>query len=68
MLGDAAPYDVVHSFWSDQYSHKLAGVGLNRGGTRRVDKDGELAQISRSIAKGCSSSEAALHGGSLEDL
>jgi len=27
MLGSAAPYDYVHSFWSDQYEHKLEYVG-----------------------------------------
>jgi 3-phenylpropionate/trans-cinnamate dioxygenase ferredoxin reductase subunit len=27
MLGSSAPYDYVHSFWSDQYEHKLEYVG-----------------------------------------
>jgi 3-phenylpropionate/trans-cinnamate dioxygenase ferredoxin reductase component len=27
MLGSAAPYAYVHSFWSDQYDHKLEYVG-----------------------------------------
>jgi 3-phenylpropionate/trans-cinnamate dioxygenase ferredoxin reductase component len=27
MLGSEAPYDYVHSFWSDQYDHKLEYVG-----------------------------------------
>jgi 3-phenylpropionate/trans-cinnamate dioxygenase ferredoxin reductase subunit len=27
MLGGAAPYDYLHSFWSDQYEHKLEYVG-----------------------------------------
>jgi 3-phenylpropionate/trans-cinnamate dioxygenase ferredoxin reductase component len=27
MLGSAAPYNYVHSFWSDQYEHKLEYVG-----------------------------------------
>jgi 3-phenylpropionate/trans-cinnamate dioxygenase ferredoxin reductase component len=27
MLGSAVPYDYVHSFWSDQYEHKLEYVG-----------------------------------------
>jgi 3-phenylpropionate/trans-cinnamate dioxygenase ferredoxin reductase subunit len=27
MLGSDAPYDYVHSFWSDQYDHKLEYVG-----------------------------------------
>jgi 3-phenylpropionate/trans-cinnamate dioxygenase ferredoxin reductase component len=27
MLGGAAPYDYVHSFWSDQYEHKIEYVG-----------------------------------------
>jgi 3-phenylpropionate/trans-cinnamate dioxygenase ferredoxin reductase subunit len=27
MLGDDAPYDYIHSFWSDQYEHKLEYVG-----------------------------------------
>ncbi len=27
MLGSAAPYDYLHSFWSDQYDHKIEYVG-----------------------------------------
>jgi 3-phenylpropionate/trans-cinnamate dioxygenase ferredoxin reductase subunit len=27
MLGSEAPYDYIHSFWSDQYDHKLEYVG-----------------------------------------
>ena len=27
MLGDQAPYDYVHTLWSDQYEHKLEYVG-----------------------------------------
>jgi 3-phenylpropionate/trans-cinnamate dioxygenase ferredoxin reductase component len=27
MLGSLAPYDYVHSFWSDQYDHKIEYVG-----------------------------------------
>jgi 3-phenylpropionate/trans-cinnamate dioxygenase ferredoxin reductase subunit len=27
MLGDASSYDYIHSFWSDQYDHKLEYVG-----------------------------------------
>ena len=27
MLGGTAPYDYIHSFWSDQYDHKLEYVG-----------------------------------------
>ena len=27
MLGSDAPYDYLHSFWSDQYAHKLEYVG-----------------------------------------
>jgi 3-phenylpropionate/trans-cinnamate dioxygenase ferredoxin reductase component len=27
MLGSSAPYDYIHSFWSDQYEHKLEYVG-----------------------------------------
>jgi 3-phenylpropionate/trans-cinnamate dioxygenase ferredoxin reductase component len=27
MLGSAAPYDYIHSFWSDQWEHKLEYVG-----------------------------------------
>jgi 3-phenylpropionate/trans-cinnamate dioxygenase ferredoxin reductase subunit len=27
MLGGAAPYDYIHSFWSDQYEHKIEYVG-----------------------------------------
>jgi 3-phenylpropionate/trans-cinnamate dioxygenase ferredoxin reductase subunit len=31
MLGSAAPYDYIHSFWSDQYEHKLEYVGHATG-------------------------------------
>jgi 3-phenylpropionate/trans-cinnamate dioxygenase ferredoxin reductase component len=27
MLGSSAPYDYIHSFWSDQYEHKIEYVG-----------------------------------------
>jgi 3-phenylpropionate/trans-cinnamate dioxygenase ferredoxin reductase component len=27
MLGSTVPYDYIHSFWSDQYEHKLEYVG-----------------------------------------
>jgi 3-phenylpropionate/trans-cinnamate dioxygenase ferredoxin reductase subunit len=27
MLGSATPYDYIHSFWSDQYEHKIEYVG-----------------------------------------
>src|SRR5262249_7431339 len=27
MLGSTAPYDYLHSFWSDQYEHKIEYVG-----------------------------------------
>jgi 3-phenylpropionate/trans-cinnamate dioxygenase ferredoxin reductase component len=27
MLGSAAPYDYLHTFWSDQYEHKIEYVG-----------------------------------------
>ena len=27
MLGSTAPYDYVHTFWSDQYEHKIEYVG-----------------------------------------
>ena len=27
MLGSDAPYDYVHTFWSDQYEHKIEYVG-----------------------------------------
>jgi 3-phenylpropionate/trans-cinnamate dioxygenase ferredoxin reductase subunit len=30
MLGSAAPYAYIHSFWSDQYEHKLEYVGHTR--------------------------------------
>jgi 3-phenylpropionate/trans-cinnamate dioxygenase ferredoxin reductase subunit len=31
MLGSAAPYDYIHTFWSDQYEHKLEYVGHAAG-------------------------------------
>ncbi len=86
MLGSRAAYRYIHSFWSDQFEHKLeyvgharkwdrfvvrgslderkfvgfylqagklrAAVGLNRGGDPELDKDGEMAQAGRLIAKG----------------
>jgi 3-phenylpropionate/trans-cinnamate dioxygenase ferredoxin reductase subunit len=86
MLGSRAAYRYIHSFWSDQFEHKLeyigharkwdrfvvrgslaerqfvgfylqagrlrAAVGLNRGGDPELDKDGELAEAGRLIAKG----------------
>jgi hypothetical protein len=27
MLGSTAPYDYVHTFWSDQYEHTIEYVG-----------------------------------------
>ena len=30
VLGDLRPYDDIHSFWSDQYEHKLEYVGIAR--------------------------------------
>jgi len=30
LLGDDAPYDYVHSFWSDQYEHVIEYVGFAR--------------------------------------
>src|SRR5439155_8883910 len=30
MLGARTPYDYVHSFWSDQYEHKIEYVGHAR--------------------------------------
>ena len=94
MLGSRAAYSYMHSFWSDQFEHKLeyighvrkwdrlvvrgslderrfvgfylqagklrAAVGLNRGGDPEMDKDGELAQAGRLIAKGARPSPALL--------
>ena len=28
MLGDPAPYDYLHTFWSDQYEHSIQYVGF----------------------------------------
>jgi 3-phenylpropionate/trans-cinnamate dioxygenase ferredoxin reductase subunit len=36
MLGDEAPYDYVHSFWSDQYEHIIEYVGFAEGWDRLV--------------------------------
>lgn len=30
MLGHAQPYDYIHTFWSDQYTHKIEYVGFAR--------------------------------------
>ncbi|TME66483.1 MAG: oxidoreductase, partial [Chloroflexi bacterium] len=50
-----AEYDYLHTFWSDQYEHKLgvvrAAVGLNRGGDPELDADGELARAARLIER-----------------
>jgi 3-phenylpropionate/trans-cinnamate dioxygenase ferredoxin reductase subunit len=96
MLGFRAAYRYMHSFWSDQFEHKLeyvgharkwdrfvvrgsldkrefvgfylqkgkilAAVGLNRGGDPEQDKDGEMAQAARLIAKGARPEARALTG------
>ncbi|HKZ05100.1 MAG TPA: FAD-dependent oxidoreductase [Methylomirabilota bacterium] len=36
LLGDDAPYDYVHSFWSDQYEHVVEYVGFARSWDRLV--------------------------------
>lgn len=36
MLGKSEPYDYVHSFWSDQYDHKLEYVGFTKNWDRFV--------------------------------
>ena len=36
LLGDDAPYDYVHSFWSDQYEHVVEYVGHARSWDRLV--------------------------------
>ena len=33
MLGSAASFDYVHSFWSDQYEHMLQYMATLRTGT-----------------------------------
>ena len=33
MLGSTAPYDYLHTFWSDQYEHKIEYVGHATSGT-----------------------------------
>lgn len=43
MLGSDAPYDYLHSFWSDQYEHKIEYVGFAKSWDRfvtRGDVDG----------------------------
>jgi 3-phenylpropionate/trans-cinnamate dioxygenase ferredoxin reductase component len=42
LLGDPRPYDDIHSFWSDQYEHKLEYVGFARSWDRTVIR-GSLA-------------------------
>jgi 3-phenylpropionate/trans-cinnamate dioxygenase ferredoxin reductase subunit len=46
MLGSTSPYDYLHSFWSDQYEHKLEYVGhasdWDRFVTRGSLEEGEL--------------------------
>jgi len=41
MLGDAAPYDAVPWFWSDQYDVKLQAAGLPQGYDAAVWRAGE---------------------------
>jgi 3-phenylpropionate/trans-cinnamate dioxygenase ferredoxin reductase subunit len=36
MLGDPAPYDYIHSFWSDQYEHTVEYVGFAASWDRLV--------------------------------
>lgn len=36
MLGDARPYDYIHTFWSDQYEHLIEYVGFARTWDRLV--------------------------------
>jgi 3-phenylpropionate/trans-cinnamate dioxygenase ferredoxin reductase subunit len=36
LLGDEAPYDYVHSFWSDQYEHVIEYVGFAKAWDRLV--------------------------------
>jgi 3-phenylpropionate/trans-cinnamate dioxygenase ferredoxin reductase subunit len=36
VAGDPQPYDYVHSFWSDQYDHKLEYVGFAKEWDRFV--------------------------------
>jgi 3-phenylpropionate/trans-cinnamate dioxygenase ferredoxin reductase subunit len=43
MLGSGAPYDYLHSFWSDQYEHKLEYVGHAQQWDRFVVR-GSLAE------------------------
>ena len=43
MLGSTAPYDYIHSFWSDQYEHKLEYVGHAQEWDRFVVR-GSLAE------------------------
>jgi 3-phenylpropionate/trans-cinnamate dioxygenase ferredoxin reductase subunit len=100
MLGSRVAYRYLHSFWSDQFEHKLeyigharnwdrfvlsgsldkhkfvgfyllagklrAAVGLNRGGDPELDKDGELANAGRLIAKRARPSPALLEGTNAE--
>jgi 3-phenylpropionate/trans-cinnamate dioxygenase ferredoxin reductase component len=46
MLGSTAPYDYIHTFWSDQYEHKLEYAGhateWDRFVIRGSLKDGQL--------------------------
>jgi 3-phenylpropionate/trans-cinnamate dioxygenase ferredoxin reductase subunit len=43
VLGDPRPYDDIHSFWSDQYEHKLEYVGFARNWDQLVIR-GSLAE------------------------
>lgn len=43
VLGDPTPYDDIHTFWSDQYEHKLEYVGFARSWDQVVIR-GSLAE------------------------
>src|SRR4030095_6731326 len=49
MLGDPAPYDYVHTFWSDQYEHTIQYVGFAAEWDRLVFR----GQPARRKCRGC---------------
>jgi 3-phenylpropionate/trans-cinnamate dioxygenase ferredoxin reductase component len=44
LLGVGAPYDYVHSFWSDQFDQKLEYVGFAKS-WERIDVDGSIEDL-----------------------
>ncbi len=70
VLGDRRPYDDIHSFWSDQYEHKLEYVGFARTWDQIVIR-GSLAKaqfLAFYLAKGVMKAALGLNRGGDPEL